>query len=321
MPDKGLKEAAEVLRQANSVLLFPHVSIDGDALGSAAALCAALRKMGKTAHVVIEDEIPEPIAFLDRGCCTDDLGIVENPDVCVCVDCGETHRFPRRKSLFEAGATRLCIDHHESTKPFVEHNCIDARASATAEIAYSLILALGVEIDRDIGEAIYAGILTDTGRFQYSNTSKRTHLIAAALYDCGIDAAGIAIKLYQSVSREKLLLSSRIMGSMEIFAEGRAAMAFMTRAMLKDTGARPEEADGAVEELRNIRGVEVAGLLKERDSRIVKVSLRSKQEVDLLPLSERHGGGGHARAAGYILKLPMDEAKAALRLDMEALFE
>ncbi|MDR1572324.1 MAG: DHH family phosphoesterase [Clostridiales Family XIII bacterium] len=320
MRDKAVAEAAKVLEQARSVLLFPHVTMDGDALGSAAALCAALRKLGKTAHVVIEDEIPETIAFLDRGYCTGDLGIVESPDVCVCVDCGEAHRFPRRKALFESGATRVCVDHHESTKPFVEHNCIDAKASATAEIAYDLILALGVEMDREIGEAIYAGILTDTGRFQYSNTSKTTHLIAAALYDCGIDAAGIAIRLYQNVSREKLLLGSRIMGSMEIFAEGRAAMACMTRDMLKDTGARPEEADGVVEELRNIRGVEVACLLKERDPGLVKVSLRSKRYVDVLPLSERHGGGGHARAAGYSLRMPLDEAKETLRQDMGALF-
>ena len=240
-------EAADALRRAESVLIFPHISMDGDALGSSVALCAALRISGKTAHVVIEDDIPETIAFLDSGgYCARDLKIVENPDLCVCGDCCEASRFPKRKALFESGRTRMCLDHHESTKPFADYNCVDAAAAATAVIVYKLILALGVIPDKMIGEAIYAGILTDTGRFQYSNTNRETHLIAAALYDCGIDAAGIAIKLYQNVSYEKLLLDSRIMNTMEIFAEGRAVIAYVTRAMFRETGARPEEADGVV---------------------------------------------------------------------------
>jgi phosphoesterase RecJ-like protein len=319
MSGNTLAEIAAALRAADSVLLFPHVSADGDALGSATALCAAMRRLGKIAYVVLEDDIPETLRFLDKGFCSGDLKVVERPDLCLCVDCGEFHRFPKRKELFKSGAIRVCVDHHASTRPFADLNYIDGGAAAAAEIVYDLLALLGVAPDGEIGEAIYAGIVTDTGKFQYSNTTRRTHLIAADLYARGVPASEISIKLYQNVSREKLLLESRIMRTLELFAGGRAALACMTEEMLADTGAKAEESDGVVEKLRDIRGVEAACLLKEKKGGQIKVSLRSKQALDVAALSASFGGGGHARAAGYTAKGPVEAAKAVIKDRIERL--
>ncbi|MDR2354991.1 MAG: DHH family phosphoesterase [Clostridiales Family XIII bacterium] len=297
--NNSLEEIAAALCAAHTVLLFPHVSVDGDALGSSVALCAALRKAGKTAHVVIEEELPDMVSFLDRGYCTEDPALPARPDVCVCVDCNEYRRFPKRKALFGSGALAMCIDHHKTSAPLLDLNHIDEGAAATAEIIYDLIPLLGVGIDAEIGGALYVGIVTDTGRFQYSNTTRKTHLIAAELHTIGVRTSEISILLYQNERMEKRLLESRILGEAERFANGRAVISCITQKMLKETGGRLDETDGVAEALRDIRGVELACLLKEKSARTIKVSLRSKRDFDAAAFSAENGGGGHARAAGF----------------------
>jgi phosphoesterase RecJ-like protein len=316
-----LEEIAAALRDARTVLLFPHISMDGDALGSAAALCVALRRLGKTAHVVIEEGIPDMISFLDRGYCTEAPKLPARPDVCVCVDCGEYYRFPKREALFKSGGLTVCIDHHETSKPFLDLNYIDSKAAATAEIIYELLPLLGVGIDEEIGDALYVGIVTDTGKFQYANTTRKTHLIAAELHAIGVRASEISIMLYQNERMEKRLLESRILGGAEMFADGRAVISCITRKMLKETGGRLDETDGVVEALRDIRGVEVACLMKEISTRMFKVSLRSKQSFDVAAFSEENGGGGHARAAGFTAKgNTFEDLKALLMRRIEERF-
>jgi phosphoesterase RecJ-like protein len=308
-----LKEIADALRGAHTVLLFPHISIDGDAMGSSVALCAALRKAGKTAHVVIEETLPDMVSFLDKGHCTEDPGLPDRPDVCVCVDCGDYRRFPKRKALFRSGALSICIDHHKTTKPFLDLNYIDGNAAATAEIVYDLLSFFEIAIDEEIGGALYAGIVTDTGKFQYSNTTRKTHLIAADLHACGVRASEISIMLYQNERLEKRLLESRILSDALLFADGRAVISCITRNMLRETGGRLDETDGVTETLRDIRGVEVACLLKEKSARTIKVSLRSKQFFDVGAFSEENGGGGHTKAAGFTVNgRSVEEVKALL---------
>ncbi|MDR1135659.1 MAG: bifunctional oligoribonuclease/PAP phosphatase NrnA [Clostridiales Family XIII bacterium] len=316
-----LEEIAAALSAAESILFFPHHSMDGDTLGSSVALCRALRTKGKLSFVIIEDEIPDMISFLDCDCCTDSLKIVDKPDLCVCVDCGELSRLNRRRELFESGRTKMCIDHHISTTPFLEWNYIDPAAAATAEIAYEIITILGLEIDKDISEAIYTGIVTDTGLFQYSNTTKKTHLITAGLYDCGLNSSETAIKIYQSVSREKMILEANIISTIELFAEGKVAIAYMTQEMLNNSGAKPDDTDGVVERLRGIKGVEIAALVRERRDGRIKVSLRSKQYANVAAFSEPRGGGGHIRAAGYTADSTVDEVKTSLAVELEGLLK
>lgn len=316
-----LKQIGEKLEKADSVLLFPHIQMDGDALGSSAALCRALRNAGKEAFILIEDEVPEYLSFLDRGYCTKDQTCIAAPDVCICVDCGEVSRFPERRQAFFRGKTTICVDHHTTSQPFADYNYIDGRIAATAEIIYNILTAAEFPIDQEIGEAIFTGICTDTGNFQYSNATKESHLITAALYDAGIDHARIAVELYQNTRLEKIRITSRILDTLVIFAEGRAAMAYVTQDMLEQVGAKLEETEGVVETLRNIKGVEIAAFVKEREQKLIKVSMRAKTSGNVADIAAQFGGGGHVKAAGCTFRTELKEACTELKGAIERSLE
>ncbi len=311
-----ITEIGTQLLAADSILLFPHIQMDGDALGSSVALCRVLRNTGKQAAILIEDEVPEYLCFLDQGYCVTEPRQFTEPDVCMCIDCGEVSRFPKRKDQFFRGKTTICVDHHTTSTPFADYNFIDGKAAATAEIVYKLITEMGLDIDQEAGEAIFAGICTDTGNFQYSNTTKESHLITAALYDAGIDHAKVAVALYQNTRLEKLRITSRILDNLELFAEGQAAMAYVTQSMLAQTGADLDDAEGIVEMLRNIKGVEIAAFVKEREEKRCKVSMRAKTTGNVAEIAAPFGGGGHVKAAGCTIEeeigVACDKLKAAI---------
>ena len=313
MKNNTFEEIAAALVQGQKILLFPHVHMDGDALGSCAALCLALRKAGKECWVLIEDRIPENLQFLDHGCCTADQDILGDPDLSICVDCSDMERIHDRGRRFLSAEVTVCIDHHRTADSFCDLNCIDSSAAATGELIYGLLQACGVRIDREMGEALFAAIVTDTGRFQYSNTSRRTHEIAAALYDAGIDASRICTEIYESMRMERLMIRNQALNTMSTVAGGRAVIAYVTQEMLRETGAFMDETDGIVEELRSIKGVEVAAFLKEAEDGTIKVSMRSKEALDVAEIAQRLGGGGHIRAAGCTLSCTLSEAYDRLR--------
>jgi len=308
MKNNTLNEIAKVLKEKQNILIYPHISMDGDALGSAAALCKGLRDLGKNCYILIEDDIPGNLLFLDKGYTTNDQHMIETAEVSVCVDCGEEKRFPKRAEKFRQAGITVCIDHHATTKFICDYNYVDSSRAATGELIYDLLCILGVAIDKEIGEAIFAAITSDTGNFQYSNTSKRSHEIVAALYDAGIDANRVSIALYENVRLEKIRIKNKILSTMELFCDGRAAVCYMTEAMLAESGAASDETDGVVQELRSINGVEIAAFLKEQSEGKVKVSLRSKEYADVAVIASAFGGGGHVRAAGCALECGLEEA-------------
>lgn len=332
-----LKEIAEALlrTQNEKIFLFPHVNMDGDALGSSAALCGALRKLGKTAYILTEDDTAYNIEFLDRGYCvrvdgggsaqacdadsvtgSDAASVLGGsaPDVCVCMDCGSTDRFTLRADIFNSGKMSICIDHHVTSKPNFDMNYIDGNAAATGEIVYDLIkeleaLSARELIDTEIGEAIFSALATDTGNFQYSNTTAKSHRIAAELLELGVDENGACIKIYQNSKLSRIKLNAAAVERMRMFAGGRAAAATVTQDMLGACDAEMSEADGIVETMRNIRGVEVSVLLKEYAADEIKVSMRAKSYADVAAVAAKFGGGGHIRAAGCTLRMPIGEAE------------
>lgn len=306
--NNSLIEIADVLLKAERILLYPHVNMDGDCLGSSVALCAALRKIGKEAYILIEDEIAAFLLFLNKGYCTSDLQMIAEPDVCICVDCGEPDRFKERKEKFFQGKTKICIDHHLTTTPFADYNYIDPQAAATGEIIYYLLKEMKVAIDQEIGEALYAAIATDTGNFQYSNTTRKTHEIVANLFDCGINHNQVSIQLYQNIRAEKILLQNRTLQTLKIFAQGQAAICCTTKEMLEETGGKMEETEGFIEVLRSISGVEVAIFVKEMGETTSKISMRSKEKVNVTEITKEFHGGGHMRAAGCTLNMNTTDA-------------
>ncbi len=309
-------EISRVLKAAGSVLIYPHVNMDGDALGSAAALCRALRDLGKVCYILIEDAIPRNLLFLDHGYCTHDQNIIENPDVSLCLDCGDIKRFLKRKDKFLEGKTSICIDHHRTTVPFCDYNYVDPDCAATGILIYHLLQEMEKDtdfrMDGEIADAIFAAVTTDTGNFQYSNTTRECHEIAAQLYDLGVDVRKVSQEIYESVRQERILLHSVAVAGMERFAGGKAAMAVVTQAMLNETGAEMDETEGIVDKLRSIEGVEIAILVKE-DTEKLKLSLRAKSWGNVAAIAEQFGGGGHTKAAGCSMKMPLDEALPLIR--------
>lgn len=317
-------EISQVLKEVDSVLIYPHVNMDGDALGSAAALCRALRDLGKECHILIEDTIPRNLLFLDHGYCTHDQNIIENPDVSLCLDCGDIKRFLKRKDKFLEGKTSICIDHHRTTVPFCDYNYVDPDAAATGNLIYYLLRELEktteFRMDGEIADAIFAAITTDTGNFQYSNTTRECHEITAQLYDLGVDVRKVSQEIYESVRQERILLHSVAVAGMERFAEGKVALAVVTQEMLRQTGADMDETEGIVDKLRSVEGVEIAILVKE-DTEKLKLSLRAKSWGNVAVIAEEFDGGGHTKAAGCSMKMPLEEALPLIRQAAERSLE
>lgn len=308
-----LQEVAGALKEAQSILLFPHINMDGDTLGSSVALCLALRKMGKNAHILVDEEVPGFLDFLSIECCTWNFDEIEKPDMSICIDCGDPERFKSRSDKFFTGKVTACMDHHLTSEPFATYNYVDPDAAATAEIVYDVITELEVELDEKIAEAVYTGITTDTGNFQYSNTKARTHEIVMELYETNADFNKVSVNLYQRNRLQKLKLQARMLSEMEIFGDGKAAICFVTQKMLEEGDALMEDTEGIIETLRGIEGVELAGFVKELTEDSCKISLRSKSYVNVAKISEKFGGGGHERAAGFTLYMSVEEAVKLLK--------
>lgn len=308
MKNSKLKNIGNKLLEANKILLFTHVLMDGDTLGSSVALCKALRKEGKTAYILIEDTIPSYLTFLDMGYCTYDCNIIENPDICISIDCSDIERFIKRKEKFLEGKVSICLDHHKTNNFFADLNYINENASATGEIIYYLIKLMGIHIDVEMAEALYTAITTDTGNFQYTNTTQKTHLIAAKLFNIGIDLEKVSVELYQNIRLEKLKITTEVLNTLKILCNGKADIAFVTRKMLEETGATIDETEGIIETLRNISGVEISAFLKENHDKEIKVGLRAKTYGDVATIAMSFGGGGHKKAAGCTINASMDEA-------------
>lgn len=316
----SLKEMAGFLKAAQTILIFTHINLDGDALGSAAALCRVLRNSGKQAWILIDEEIPHYISFMDTEFVTCDREIMKSQDISICVDCSEYSRFPTLAENYDEGKLKLCIDHHATGNGFGDYYYIDKDAAATSELIYKLIAEMGDTIDKKTAESIYTGINTDTGSFQYSNTTAQTHAIASDLLARGIDHTAISVALYQAVSITQLKIQAKILDRAELLADGKVAVSCATKDMFDEAGAGLDDAEGSIDLLRNIEGVEIAAFLKQKAD-CVKVSMRAKTYADVSEIAGKFGGGGHVKAAGCTLKMSMDEALEVLKKEILAYWE
>lgn len=308
----SLKEIAGILKAAKTILIFTHINPDGDALGSAAALCRVLRKMGKTSWVLMDEDVPDYISFMDTEFVTRDKDCLKDHDVSICVDCGEYSRFPALADKFDDGKLKLCVDHHATGDGFGDYYYIDPSEAATCQLIYKLIKELDVEIDKTVAESLYTGINTDTGSFQYSNTTADTHTIAADLMTYGVDHTAINVKLYQTIPMTKIKIQSSILQRAEFLFGGKVAIGYVTGEMLDEAGAVLDDAEGTIDMLRNIEGVEIAAFLKEKGD-AVKVSMRAKSYANVAEIVSVFGGGGHVKAAGCTLEMGMEEALGAIK--------
>jgi len=321
-PLNTISDLAVALKDSQTIRIFPHENPDGDTLGSSVALCLALRDLDKDAQVIIDEKIPDNIAFIVNDCCihadnwldgTGDEGLFDDEyDMAVLVDVGETTRIGRRGEIFDKGLNKMMIDHHVSSRAIYDYNLIDTSVAAAAEIVYDILRDLGITPDTPTAEAIYVGILTDTGRFQFSNTTPRAHQITAELLNLGVNPNHVSTEIYHNMRLQKLYLENAVMSTTISVCGGKGLVALLKKSMLEETGAMEEETEGLAEKLRSFRGVEVSVFLREIENGKTRGSLRSKSSYDVAALAQKYGGGGHIRAAGFT----SDQAPEQLRKEI-----
>lgn len=310
-----IKSIATIMQDLDGILLFPHVNVDGDAIGSSTALCLALRRLGKKAYIMISEPIPKNLDFLDFGCVTDDDSVLEDVQLSLMLDCNGLNRIPGREDAWNRGRLKGCIDHHATTSKDLRFDFkrIEPKSAATGEIIYRLIKDLGVEITLDIANCIFTAITTDTGNFQHTNTTSRSHEIAGHLHKIeGFNSKTISALIYDRKSKEALQLESAVLAGLEFYADGRLAVGKVTQKLLSDFGCTMDEADGIIQRMMSIDGVEGACLFKETDENNSRASLRGRSYVNMAKAASQFGGGGHLLAAGCSFKKSVAEAEKEL---------
>jgi phosphoesterase RecJ-like protein len=311
------EQALAALRDGERFVLVTHQSPDGDALGSLVAMQRVLRALGKdTLMFISADEFPLPYeyAFFQF-----DGLISEIPDdvarrTIVFLDCGNVDR-----NAVEIGAAPIVnIDHHHDNTRFGTVNHVVPEASSTAEIVWDLMQGLDVALTLPVAEALYVGLVTDTGRFMYENTGPRSHVMAADLIEAGVDVHDIYRRLYEGVPEPKLALLTRALAAVERYDGGRLTLARLGREDFAATGAKESFTEGIIDHLRSVEGTKVAALARELTGEgcegCSKVSLRATDgAVDVSVIARAEGGGGHRQAAGFATQMDREELVAFLR--------
>lgn len=303
----------QALREAGRVLVMAHRDPDGDALGSVLGLMHLLIANGKQVRCHINGLVPPEYGYLP-GLDALDPGLPEAnwPELVVLLDCHEPERAGQVAAPYLEAAPRVAVvDHHLGEASFGQARWVEPAQAASAQMVAGLAADLGWSMNSAAATCLYTGLVTDTGRFCYSNTTPLVLRAAADLVAAGADPWAITQRAY-STSLERLKLFGRVLASLELLANGRLALARARQADLKELGCPPSDLDRIVEELRAIRGVEVAALVKETAEGGVKASLRSRGTVDVGALALTLGGGGHKNAAGARLAMPLEQAAAHL---------
>ncbi|MCR4804532.1 MAG: bifunctional oligoribonuclease/PAP phosphatase NrnA [Clostridia bacterium] len=312
------KDIIQLIGKARRILLLTHANMDGDAAGSVCALCRSLRLMGKECFALLEDGCPSYLAFLNA----DGYFVSEAPwqaDLAIAVDCGDDSRIEKRCEAFHGAAATACIDHHPAHAEFAGESVVDPLAPAAGSLVFELLQEGDFPIDKEIAEALYVAIATDTGSFKHGNTTAGAHLDAAKLYGFGIDAARLNALVYGNFPLAQLKLEALAVERAVLFAGGKAALSWCAQEDLKSLGAKDEHTDMCIDRIRSIEGVEAAAFFKERADGSIKVSLRSKLKADVNAVARQFDGGGHLRASGCTLKdVSMEEAIEMVKPAIEA---
>ena len=301
-----LAAAAGLLREHSRVLVACHESPDGDALGSLIGAGRSLQDAGWDVAFWAPGDAPLPADYhwlgLDHVARTPPSDASER--ILLAVDCGSAERLGLAGPATVANALgSINLDHHGDNTRFGGVNLVDAASPCATILVLSLLRELGLPISLEVAEALYVGIVTDTGRFMYANATAESHRVAAELIELGVDPAEIFRRLYEGKPAARVELMARILGSLELRLDGRLAVAYVTIADLDATNAGEADSEGVIDFLRSIEGVEVAALVRaprSGEGKVHKCSLRSAQpEIDVARIAHVGGGGGHTLAAGF----------------------
>jgi phosphoesterase RecJ-like protein len=312
-----MREVADALRSHDRFLVTSHENPDGDALGSLLAMHLALGQLGKDSCMYLAGAGPLPAEyrFLALGELVRDLPVDHAERVLVAVDCAQESRLgPGWEQLLAAAPLTVDIDHHHDNTRFGDVNLVIPEASSTGELLADLFRELGLELTPELAEPLYTALVTDTGRFQYTNTTPKALRLAADLVEAGADAHKVFQVVYESVEFAKLKLLARALERAEVHEGGRVVVSYLLRTDFAEVGAEEPYSEGIIDYLRAVDGAELAALIREPPTApgpTRKVSLRSStDEVDVSAIARKSGGGGHRQAAGFSSDRSIDEIAA-----------
>ena len=317
----------DALRPADRIVLTTHINADGDGAGCQVALASWLRDQGKEAWIVNPSPFPQLFSFLvpDQAWVLDAStqeakGICKGADLAVVVDTGEVHRIGRVKPLVESLST-VVIDHHPAGDAPIEGVSFRvSEACAAGELVYDILLRAGCDWSPSILDGIYVAILTDTGGFQFSNSTPACHRLSADLIERGVDPEYLYRRVYGSTSLKSLLLLGASLSDLQVDPDGRMAWMTVPRSVFDEMGATPEDMEGMANYPRSVQGVEVGLVFNQTDDGSTKVSFRSNGDLDVNALARAFGGGGHVRASGARVTRPLAEVREeVLKATREAL--
>ncbi|CEP90618.1 RNA-binding protein [[Clostridium] sordellii] len=312
----NIKNIIKAIREGNNFIVTSHYSPDGDNIGSTLSMYYTLKKLGKKVYYVLDDSIPLNLTFLVK-----DIKILKSEEMnenlndytLISLDCGDFNRICVSESIKKSVKQLICIDHHASNNNYGDLNYINPNESSTCELVYNLLKEFSKEmgeqiLDEDISTYLYTGLLTDTGNFSYSNTNPSSYLMAYDLVNLGAKKDLIIQKIFQSNTYNYYKLLGEALDTLEIVDKKIASM-MLTIDMLERNEISFNDADGVTSYTRDIDGVEVGLLFKEKAPGEVKVSFRSKNYVDVSAVAQVFGGGGHVRASGCTIKDSIENVK------------
>jgi phosphoesterase RecJ-like protein len=312
--------AVEALAGHDRFLVVTHESPDGDALGSMLGATLGLRALGKDVvmHLAGTTPLPAEYGFMPLGEVLREPPADAHERVLLAVDCANERRLGPEPGLIENAPLVVDVDHHHDNTRFGAVNLVVADASSTAEIVRDLLGALGVELTPEIAEALYIGLVTDTGRFQYSNTTPKALRLAAELVEAGADVHGVFQHVYETVQFAKLKLLARALEHARVFEGDRLVISYLQRSDFADVGAEEPYSEGIIDFLRQSEGSQLVALVREPPpspgAPKHKVSLRSSTDtIDVSAIARKSGGGGHVQAAGFSSDLDLEEIVEFIR--------
>lgn len=305
------EDAIKVVRESNLIYVVAHINPDGDAIGSTFAIYFALKELGKDVHVVM----PSYSTVFDflPGIDTRVDNIKEDEyDLLIALDSSDHTRLALSEEDFNKAKKVIMMDHHQMSRPYGDFRYIYDLKSSASEIAYLFIKELGIEFTSDIATLLYTGIMTDTGSFNYNNTSAATLRAAAELVEFGAKYIEVCKKLNDTMKEAKLRLVAKTIDNMESFYDGKFKYSYVSYEDINKLGINDEESEGMTNYLRSIEGCEVAAYVRGRSDGTLKVSMRSNGKVDISRIAIEFGGGGHPRAAGYTMRESLEIEKEKL---------
>ena len=300
-----LQAVAQAIREHNRFLVVAHENPDGDALGSMLGLTLGLRELGKDALMYLAGTAPLPAEY--KFLALHELRRDVPPDVgervLLAVDCANERRISEERSAIEGAAIVIDIDHHHDNSRFGEVNLVVDDASSTAEIVRDVLRELDVPLTPEIALPLYVGLVTDTGRFQYTNTTPKALELAAELVEAGADVHGVFRHVYETVQFATLKLLARALERAQLFEGGRLVVSYLLKDDFGAVGAEEPYSEGIIDHLRSVEGAEMVALIREpprNEGPARRISLRSSHdEVDVSAIARQAGGGGHRQAAGF----------------------